>query len=111
SMNARKFPSYRLASPHPRVALSTASPLAAVHPKRLAAATPAHEVAQGSKIRRGNRRRLTSREKEVLAFLAAGKSNAEIAAGLNISRNTVKNHVSSIYLKLDVSNRTEAGLV
>ena len=51
------------------------------------------------------------REKEVLAFLAAGKSNAEIAAGLNISPNTVKNHVSSIYLKLDVWNRTEAGLV
>lgn len=60
---------------------------------------------------RGNRRRLTSREKEVLAFLTTGKSNAEIAAGLNISPNTVKNHVSSIYLKLDVSNRTEAGLV
>jgi DNA-binding NarL/FixJ family response regulator len=82
----------------------------ALHPKRLAPATAAHKVAPGSKIMRGNRRRLTSREKEVLAFLTAGKSNAEIAAGLNISPNTVKNHVSSIYLKLDVSNRTEAGL-
>jgi NarL family two-component system response regulator LiaR len=55
--------------------------------------------------------RLTSREKEVLAFLTAGKTNAEIAASLNISPSTVKTHLSSIFSKLDVSNRTEAGLV
>ena len=59
----------------------------------------------------GNPGRLTSREKEVLAFLTAGKSNAEIAASLNISPSTVKSHLSSIFSKLDVTNRTEAGLV
>jgi DNA-binding NarL/FixJ family response regulator len=53
---------------------------------------------------------LTPREKDVLLFLAGGKSNQRIAAELNISANTVKTHLRSIYSKLDVSNRTQAGL-
>ena len=40
-----------------------------------------------------------------------GEANAQIAASLNISPSTLKTHVSSIYAKLDVSNRTQAGVV
>jgi two-component system, NarL family, response regulator LiaR len=51
---------------------------------------------------------LTDREKEVLALLAQGKSNKEIAAALVISERTVKFHVSAIMGKLGAGNRTEA---
>jgi DNA-binding NarL/FixJ family response regulator len=54
---------------------------------------------------------LTHREWDVLAFLTAGKTNREIAAELHISVGTVKSHLSAIYTKLGVSNRTEAALV
>jgi DNA-binding NarL/FixJ family response regulator len=52
---------------------------------------------------------LTPREKEVLAELAAGKSNREIAGQLYISENTVKYHVHSILNKLNLRDRKEAG--
>lgn len=51
---------------------------------------------------------LTQREQEVLALLAQGMSNPQIAAALVVSRSTVKFHVSSILSKLQVSSRTEA---
>ena len=51
---------------------------------------------------------LTSRELEVLQMLAAGLSNKEIAARLNISEHTVKFHVASILGKLGAGSRTEA---
>ena len=54
---------------------------------------------------------LTERETDVLRLLAQGQSNQEIAAGLNISANTVRSHVSIILMKLKVSNRTQAVLV
>jgi len=53
---------------------------------------------------------LTSRETEILALIAVGKANKEIAADLFISVNTVKVHVSNIFQKIDVSSRTEATL-
>jgi DNA-binding NarL/FixJ family response regulator len=52
--------------------------------------------------------RLTGRETEVLSYIAQGQTNKQIALALHISEHTVKFHVSSIYSKLGVSNRTEA---
>lgn len=54
---------------------------------------------------------LTERELEVLALLAAGKRNGEIAESLVISEQTVKNHVSSILIKLEVENRIQAAVL
>ena len=51
---------------------------------------------------------LTKREKEVLALIVQGNSNAEIGTKLNISMSTVKFHVRSIFSKLGAKNRSEA---
>ena len=51
---------------------------------------------------------LTDRESEVIGLLAKGLANKQIAVALSISEHTVKFHVSSIYAKLNVTNRTEA---
>jgi DNA-binding NarL/FixJ family response regulator len=51
---------------------------------------------------------LTEREREVLEMLAAGKGNATIAHELMISLKTVRNHVSNIFTKLQVSDRSQA---
>lgn len=50
----------------------------------------------------------TQREQEILVFLSQGYTNKEIARSLDISPNTVKTHLSSVYDKLAVSNRTQA---
>jgi DNA-binding NarL/FixJ family response regulator len=54
---------------------------------------------------------LTSREREVLAELAQGRSNREIARVLYVSEKTVKAHVSSVLAKLGVQDRTQAALL
>ena len=54
---------------------------------------------------------LTRREREVLAELAKGRSNREIARALRISEKTVKAHVSSVLAKLGVPDRTQAALL
>ena len=51
---------------------------------------------------------LTSRESEILALLAEGAGNKEIASRLHISEHTVKFHVSSVLAKLGAATRTEA---
>lgn len=53
---------------------------------------------------------LTNRELEVLIQVANGLFNKEIATSLNISERTVKNHISNIFKKIDVSDRTQAAV-
>jgi len=54
--------------------------------------------------------KLTKRELEVLKLLAVGMYNKGVADELHISERTVKNHVSSIFKKIDVSDRTQAAV-
>lgn len=51
---------------------------------------------------------LTERETEILKLIAHGKSNKEVAATLFISEKTVKNHLTNVYRKIDVQDRTQA---
>jgi len=51
---------------------------------------------------------LSDREREVLAGVAAGQTNREIAAELFLSPHTIKEHTSTLYRKLEVRNRAEA---
>jgi len=53
---------------------------------------------------------LSPREMEILQFIARGRSNKEIAHDLGISRQTVKNHMTSILRKLAVNDRTQAAI-
>ena len=52
---------------------------------------------------------LTKREQEILRLVADGRSNGEVARKLWVTEQTVKFHLSNIYRKLGVANRTEAG--
>ncbi len=54
---------------------------------------------------------LSARERDVLALVAEGLTNIQIAAALSVSENTVKFHLQNIFQKLGVSNRTEAAAV
>jgi len=54
---------------------------------------------------------LRPREKEVLSLIISGKSNKEIASSLNIAEGTVKCHVSAIFLRLGVTDRTQAAMI
>ena len=51
---------------------------------------------------------LTRRELEILSQLSNGLSNFEISKNLNISENTVKKHISNIFIKINVKDRTQA---
>lgn len=55
--------------------------------------------------------KLTCREREVLALICKGYNNSDIAQKLVISEKTVRNHVSNIYRKLQVKDRTQAVLL
>ncbi|MDX6561344.1 MAG: hypothetical protein QOD65_1158, partial [Gaiellales bacterium] len=62
----------------------------------------------GRAVAHGDRDELTAREREVLALVAAGLSNAEIARRLVISPKTAEHHVGRVLVKLGVRSRTEA---
>ena len=55
--------------------------------------------------------KLSEREVDVLNLLARGFTNADIAAQLHLSEGTVRNHVSTIFAKLDVNDRTQAAVI
>jgi DNA-binding CsgD family transcriptional regulator/tetratricopeptide (TPR) repeat protein len=75
---------------------------------RLRIEQPAPATTGASPPRPEVRFRLTDREREVLALVAEGRSNGQIASTLFISPKTASVHVSNILAKLDVSSRTEA---
>jgi len=66
---------------------------------------PAPEISRGEIMKRAG---LSEREAEVLGLIAAGLSNQEIADRLFLSLSTVKTHVSNIFIKLEVTRRTQA---
>ncbi len=51
---------------------------------------------------------LTERERELLGLIAAGKDNSTIAGDLHLSGNTVRNHISNIFAKLQIAHRAQA---
>lgn len=74
----------------------------------LLAGSPSAIGATTARSADGEHPALTPRESEVLAMLAEGLGNKQIAARLAISEHTVKYHLASVYAKLRVSTRTEA---
>lgn len=79
----------------------------AIFGPRIAQRVVAH-FAEGSSSSAAAFPSLTDREREVLEMVAAGKGNATIAHDLMISLKTVRNHVSNIFTKLQVSERAQA---
>lgn len=77
-----------------------------IHPR--VAGKVARELSRQHK--RTNGIRLTKRERDVLELLVKGCSNKEMAAAMFISEKTVKNHLTSIFRKLEVKDRTQAAI-
>jgi DNA-binding CsgD family transcriptional regulator len=96
----------RFSARHLLVAAPAASATATPPP-----ATPALFTYRSEQLALAALTTLTPREREVLALIAQGKRNAEIAATLFVGAETVKSHVSSILAKLGVENRTQAAAV
>ena len=95
--------------------LAGAVALGSVHP--VALGTLLREISQGNVVHRHQVRPvaaqehdcpLTQRELEILRLVAEGHTNGHIARQLWVTEQTVKFHLSNIYRKLDVTNRTEA---
>ena len=55
--------------------------------------------------------KLTEREVDVLRLIARGLSNFDIAENLHLSEGTIRNYVSAIFSKLDISDRTQAAIL
>jgi transcriptional regulator EpsA len=75
--------------------------------RRLAVVAPEMPASQPGQAK-GLWRELSRREQEILFWLCRGQSNVDIAAALNISPHTVKNHLQRIFRKIGVNNRTQA---
>jgi len=69
-----------------------------------------HKQNQSCIMQRGRNEHLTMRELEVLQLISKGLSNQEIANRLFLSEKTVKNHLTNIFRKIDVTDRTQAVL-
>ena len=69
------------------------------------------EATGGSSNGRRSEYSLTQREHDILALLAEGRSNREIAGRLYLSEKTVKAHLAAIFRKLGVTNRTQAAMM
>jgi DNA-binding CsgD family transcriptional regulator len=91
-----------------RIALTVFEDLGASRDADAAAAWLRAVGARAARVGPRGLQLLTQRERDVLAVLAEGLPNPEIAARLYISRRTVEHHVASILSKLGVRNRTEA---
>jgi NarL family two-component system response regulator LiaR len=94
-------------------AVELAHAIHSAHDRKPVISDSVHEVLKtkrpaSQQMSRNNEYSLSGREREVLACMVAGRSNAEIAQELVISLSTAKYHVSSILTKLNVSNRAEA---
>lgn len=74
------------------------------------AASMLNEVRRWDQPQKEEERVITKREEEVLQLIADGCSTPEVAEKLYISQKTVKNHLASIYQKLDARDRTQAVL-
>lgn len=79
-----------------------------IQPKLAAELVKEFNKPKGVKLKPENE--LTQREYEVLSLIAEGHNNKEIADDLFISEKTVKNHVSNIFRKINVSDRTQAAI-
>ena len=75
---------------------------------RDARATPRRSLRRSPGGAAASRHSLTRRELEILQLVAEGHSNSQLARMLWVTEQTVKFHLSNIYRKLSVSNRTEA---
>ena len=82
----------------------------AVYAGRLLLDASAEELLRGAEPEVSPATRLTPRERDVIKALAAGMSNRAIAKHLGLSEKTVKNHISRILAKLELSDRTQAAL-
>ncbi len=65
-------------------------------------------ISQGGPVKAEPAEQLTDRELEILRLMASGSANKEIAGALYISENTVKTHISNLFQKLGIRDRTEA---
>ncbi|MGH2794183.1 MAG: LuxR C-terminal-related transcriptional regulator, partial [Actinomycetota bacterium] len=90
-----------------QAALSAFEQLGATHEADIAAAAM-RELGGSARTGPKGYGTLSKREEEVLALLAEGLTNAEIAARLYISTKTAGNHVSNILMKLSLRSRAEA---
>lgn len=78
------------------------------HPSQVVSATPANGHEQQENTCQEPQVSLTKRELEILQLVSEGHTNATMAAMLWLTEQTIKFHLSNLYRKLDVANRTEA---
>ena len=69
-----------------------------------------NDMTKGVNTKENNLSKLTERECDVIRAIARGKSNSEIADTLFISERTVKNHITNIFKKINVHDRTQAAI-